>query len=77
VRNHDLVFNTGGGQHDAASNHYGAWNGGAGTRILAILGDPGTDDEITLRAHRVLRLRAKRLIDVGDGEKITLTNATE
>ncbi|MCC5847685.1 MAG: hypothetical protein JJU29_06275 [Verrucomicrobia bacterium] len=64
----DLVFNTLGGQHSPHSNHYGAWNGGGGTAILAILGDPGTDDEITERAHRVFLQRARRALEVGYGD---------
>lgn len=64
----DLIFNTGGGQHSPHSNHYGAWNGGAGVAILAILGDPGTDDAVTYRAHRVLQQRAERALEVGFGD---------
>ncbi len=64
----DLLFNTTGGQHSPHSNHYGAWIGGAGTAILAILGDPGTDDEVTTRAHRVFLQRAKRALRVGYGD---------
>ncbi len=63
-----LVFNTGGGQHSPHSNHYGAWNGGAGVAILAILGDEGTDDAVTCRAHRVLLQRAERALEVGYGD---------
>ena len=61
----DLVFRTGGGQHDPASNHYGAWNGGGGLALLGILGDPGTDDEIVWRSHRVFQRRAKRALLIG------------
>ncbi len=63
-----LVFKTGGGQHSPWSNHYGAWNGGGGSAILAILGDDGTDDEITTRAHRIFLRRAKRALRVGYGD---------
>ncbi|MFP4140350.1 MAG: hypothetical protein ACLFVY_07270 [Phycisphaerae bacterium] len=63
-----LVFKTGGGQHSPWSNHYGAWNGGGGSAILAILGDDGTDDEITTRAYRVFLRRAKRALRVGYGD---------
>ncbi len=62
-----LVFRTGGGQHSPWSNHYGAWNGGGGSAILAILGDEGTDDRITQRCHRVFLRRAKRALRVGYG----------
>ncbi len=62
-----LVFKTGGGQHAPWSNHYGAWNGGGGSAILAILGDEGTDDEITRRCHRIFLRRAKRALRVGYG----------
>lgn len=62
-----LVFKTGGGQHSPWSNHYGAWNGGGGSAILAILGDEGTDDQITTRAHRLFLRRAKRALRVGYG----------
>lgn len=65
----DLTLHTGGGQHDPASNHHGAWNGGGGAAIIGILGDPGTDDKITLRAYRILRQRAKRVLDMGYGDK--------
>jgi hypothetical protein len=64
----DLVFNTLGGQHSPHANHYGAWNGGGGTAILAILGDPGTDPAITERAHRVFLQRARRALEVGYGD---------
>ncbi len=64
----DLIFNTQGGQHSPHSNHYGAWNGGGGVAILAILGDPGTDDAVTYRAHRVLMQRAERALEVGYGD---------
>ncbi len=63
-----LIFNTAGGQHSPHSNHYGAWNGGAGVAILAILGDEGADDRITYRAHRVLLQRAERALEVGYGD---------
>lgn len=63
-----LVFKTGGGQHSAWSNHYGAWNGGGGSAILAIMGDDGTDDEITQRSHRIFLRRAKRALQVGYGD---------
>ena len=64
----DLIFNTGGGQHSPHSNHYGAWNGGAGVATLAIMGDPGTDDAILQRVHRVLLQRAQRALEVGYGD---------
>ncbi|MFP4053421.1 MAG: hypothetical protein ACLFV7_06110 [Phycisphaerae bacterium] len=62
-----LVLKTGGGQHSPWSNHYGAWNGGGGSAILAILGDDGTDDEVTRRCHRIFLRRAKRALRVGYG----------
>lgn len=65
--NVDLLFNTGGGQHSPMSNHYAAWNGGGGTALLAILGDPGTDDAITQRGHRIFQARAKRALTEGYG----------
>jgi len=64
----DLIYNTISGQHSPHSNHYGAWNGGGGVAILAILGDPGTDDEVAYRAHRVLMQRAERALEVGYGD---------
>lgn len=64
----DLVFNTGGGQHSPQSNHYGAWNGGGGLAALAIMGDPGTDDAITQRVHRVFLQRGQRALEVGYGD---------
>jgi hypothetical protein len=65
--NGDLVFNTLGGQHSPLSNHYGAWNGGGGTALLAILNDPGTDNELCELAHRIFQRRAKRALEVGYG----------
>ncbi len=65
--NSDLVFNTLGGQHSPLSNHYGAWNGGGGTALLAILNDPGTDDGLCELAHRIFQRRAKRALEVGYG----------
>jgi hypothetical protein len=66
--NGDLVFNTLGGQHSPLSNHYGAWNGGGGTALLAILHDPGTDDALCDLAHRIFQRRAKRALEVGYGD---------
>jgi len=63
-----LLFQTGGGQHSPWSNHYGAWNGGGGSAILAIMGDDGTDHEITQLACRVFLRRAKRALRVGFGD---------
>ena len=60
-----LVIKTGGGQHSPHSNHYGAWIGGGGTAVLAILGDPGVDAAIMTRSHRIFRRRAKRALEVG------------
>ena len=60
-----LVIKTGGGQHSPHSNHYGAWIGGGGTAVLAILGDPGADAAIMTRSHRIFRRRAKRALEVG------------
>lgn len=65
----DLTFHTGGGQHDSGSNHFCAWNGGGGLAILAILGDPGPDQELVQRAHRLFMRRAKRGIRLGYSEK--------
>ena len=62
-----LVLKTGGGQHDPASNHYGAWNGGGGTAVLGILDDPGVDNERMTRAHRIFMRRAKRALEWGYG----------
>ena len=61
----DLTFNPGPGQYDPGSNHYGAWQGGGGTATLAILGDPGTDNETVQRCHRLFIRRAKRALEVG------------
>lgn len=65
----DLAFNTGGGQHSPRSNHYAAWNGGAGMAILAITGDPGTDPEIIDRANRLFRQRVRRALWDGYGDR--------
>lgn len=65
--NGDLVFHTLGGTHTPLSNHYGAWNGGGGTALLAILRDPGTDDRLCELAHRIFQRRAKRALEVGYG----------
>jgi len=65
--NGDLVFNTLGGQHSPFSNHYGAWIGGGGHALLAIMNDPGTDDELTALGHRIFQRRAKRALEVGYG----------
>ena len=64
-----LVIKTRGGQHSPRSNHYGAWNGGGGTAILAITGDPGTDPAITARCNRIFRQRVKRAFYDGYGDK--------
>jgi hypothetical protein len=64
-----LVTKTGGGQHSPRSNHYMAWNGGGGTAILGIEGDPGTDPEIIARANRIFRRRAKRSFHDGHGDR--------
>jgi len=64
-----LAYKTGGGQHSPRSNHYGAWQGGGGTVILAITGDEGTDPEIIDAANRLFRQRAKRAFYDGYGSK--------
>ena len=64
-----LVTKTGGGQHSPRSNHYGAWQGGGGTAILAITGDDGTDPETIARCNRIFRRRAKRAFHDGYGDK--------
>lgn len=56
------------GQLNPRSNHFMNWNGGAGVAILAILGDPGTDDAITTRAHRLFQHRLKRGLLDGFGD---------
>lgn len=65
----ELAYRTGGGQHSPRSNHYGAWQGGAGTAILAITGDEGTDPDIIDAANRLFRQRAKRAFYDGYGSK--------
>jgi hypothetical protein len=65
----DLLFATLGGQHAPMSNHYGAWIGGGGAALLAIRGDPGTDDALIARANRIFLARAKRCLDVGFGDR--------
>jgi hypothetical protein len=64
-----LVFQIGHGQLDPTSNHYGAWNGGGGTAVLAILGDPGVDRPTALLCHRVFAQRAKRALDWGFSDR--------
>jgi hypothetical protein len=64
-----LVVKTRGGQHSPRSNHYGAWNGGGGTAILAITGDPGTHPQIIARCNRIFRQRVKRAFYDGYGDK--------
>jgi hypothetical protein len=65
----DLVFQTGGGQHSPYSNHYMAWNGGGGTAILGVWGDPNTDDDVCRRAYRVFLQRGKRALLASYGER--------
>lgn len=67
--NTGLVFRTGGGQHSPLSNHYMAWNGGGGTAMLGVLGDPGVDNEVCQRALRVFLSRAKRALTVSYGSR--------
>ncbi|MFP4106022.1 MAG: hypothetical protein ACLFVU_08020 [Phycisphaerae bacterium] len=64
-----LVHDLRGGQLSPHSNHYGAWNGGGGTAILAVLGDPGVDNERMQRAHRIFQRRAKRALEIGYGTR--------
>lgn len=56
------------GQLNPRSNHYMNWNGGAGFAMLAIKGDPGTDPDISVRAHRLFRQRLKRGLQEGFGD---------
>ncbi len=56
------------GQLNPRSNHYLLWNGGAGLAILAVKGDPGTDDAITAHADRIFRQRLKHGLEVGFGD---------
>jgi hypothetical protein len=55
-------------QFTPRSNHYGLWQGGAGTAILAIKGDDGTDEPTCRRAHRIFLQRLKRGLEVGFGD---------
>jgi hypothetical protein len=64
----DLVLKTGGGQHHPQSNHYMAWNGGAGTAMIAVMGDPGVNHDVALRAIRILERRGKRSLVVAYGD---------
>ena len=50
------------------SNHYGAWNGGAGTAVLGILGDPGVDDARMRRYLGLFTRRVKRAYETGYGD---------
>jgi hypothetical protein len=44
------------------------WNGGAGFAMLAVKGDPGTDDAVTARSHRIFLERLKRGLLDGFGD---------
>jgi len=55
-------------QFTQRSNHYGLWQGGAGTCVVAIKGDPGTEEGILRRSHRVFRRRLKRGLIDGFGD---------
>jgi HEAT repeat protein len=63
-----LVLRTEGGQHSPLSNHFGAWNGGGGTAVLAILGDTGVNPATMSRAHNIFLRRAKRALIDGYGD---------
>ena len=55
-------------QFTPRSNHYGLWQGGAGTCVVAIRGDAGTDEKVLRRSHRIFLRRLKRGLEVGFGD---------
>lgn len=55
-------------RHGPISNHFGAVNGGSGLAVLAIKGDPGTDDAVTEKYDAALQRGAVRLLNAGFGD---------
>ncbi|MGB2820010.1 MAG: hypothetical protein WBF17_03455, partial [Phycisphaerae bacterium] len=55
-------------QFTQRSNHYGLWQGGAGMCVAAIKGDPGTDEKVLRRSHRIFLRRLKRCLADGFGD---------
>jgi hypothetical protein len=64
-----LIYETGGGQHNPHSNHYGCWKGGAGVALLGITGDDGIDQEAVSRSLRHIEGCMRRALKVGYTER--------
>ena len=60
-----LVFQP---RHGPISNHFGAVVGGSGLAILAILNDPGTDEELLEKYRKVMELQVVRSLSAGWGD---------